>query len=161
MVIQGRSNPDSSRFVDAPVAGRIITPSTIRSPQPRRSVQRRHNLRPSRFSAHVRAHDWFAVAVDFLIVVLGVYVAVWVSNRQAARDRQEQTTKVVAALRQDLRDSSAVEQKFDQALDPALAAFKAARERGETPPPVFLRISGSDTPPRSPCLGVFQARIAD
>ncbi len=118
-------------------------------------------MRPSRFSAHVRAHDWFAVAVDFFIVVLGVYVAVWVSNQQAARDRQEQTTKVVAALRQDLRDSSAVEQKFDQAIDPALAAFKAARERGETPPPVFLRISGSDTPPRSPCLGVFQARIAE
>ena len=93
--------------------------------------------------------------------MLGVYVAVWVSNQQAARDRQEQTTKVVAALRQDLRDSSAVEQKFDQALDPALAAFKAARDRGETPPPVFLRISGSDTPPGSPCLGVFQARIAE
>jgi hypothetical protein len=61
----------------------------------------------------------------------------------------------------DLRDSIAVEQKFDQALDPALTAFKAARERGETPPPVFLRISGSDTPPRSPCLGVLQAQIAE
>ena len=53
-------------------------------------------MRPSRFSAHVRAHDWFAVAVDFVIVVLGVYVAVWVSNQQALRDRQEQTAKVVA-----------------------------------------------------------------
>jgi hypothetical protein len=41
-----------------------------------------------------------------------------------------------------------------------LAAFKAARARGETPAPVFLRVSGSDTPPRSPCLGVLQAEIA-
>jgi hypothetical protein len=31
-------------------------------------------LRPSRLSEHVRAHNWFAVAIDFVIVVLGVYV---------------------------------------------------------------------------------------
>ena len=118
-------------------------------------------MRPTRLYAHLRTHDWFAVTIDFLIVVLGVYVAVWVSNQQAAREREQRTGKVVAALRQDLRDSSAVEEKFDQKLDPAFAAFNAARERGETPPPVFLRISGSDTPPRSPCLGVLQAQIAE
>ena len=118
-------------------------------------------MRPTRLYAHLRTDDWFAVTIDFLIVVLGVYVAVWVSNQQAAREREQRTGKVVAALRQDLRDSSAVEEKFDQKLDPAFAAFNAARERGETPPPVFLRVSGSDTPPRSPCLGVLQAQIAE
>ena len=118
-------------------------------------------MRPSRLYAHVRTQDWFAVTIDFVIVVLGVYVALWVSNQQAARERDERIGKVVAALRQDLRDSIAVEEKFDQALDPALAPFKAARERGETPPPVFLRVSGSDTPPRSPCLGVLQAEMAE
>jgi hypothetical protein len=101
------------------------------------------------------------VTIDFVIVVLGVYVAVWVSSQQAAREREQRTRKVVAALRQDLRDSIAVEQKFDQALDAALAAFKAAGERGEMPPPVFLRFSGSDTPPQSPCRGVLQAQIAE
>ena len=118
-------------------------------------------MRPSRLNTHLRTHDWFAVTIDFVIVVLGVYVAVWVSNQQAAREREQRTGKVVAALRQDLRDSIAVEEQFDQKLDPALATFNAARERGETPPPVFLRISGSDTPPRSPCLGVLQAQIAE
>ena len=118
-------------------------------------------MRPSRLYAHLRAHDWFAVTIDFVIVVLGVYVAVWAANQQAAYDREQRTAKVVAALRQDLRDSIAVERKFDEALDPAFAAYKAARERGETPPPVFLRISGSDTPPRSPCLGMLQAQISD
>jgi hypothetical protein len=117
-------------------------------------------LRPSRLYGHVRTHDWFAVTIDFVIVVLGVYVAVWASNQQAARERAQRTGRVVAALRQDLRDSIAVEQKFDEALAPAFAAFKAARARGETPSPVFLRLSGSDTPPRSPCLGVLQAEIA-
>ena len=118
-------------------------------------------MRPSRLYAHVRTHDWFAVTIDFVIVVLGVYVAVWVSGRQAAHEQEQRTGKVVAALRQDLRDSIAVEEKFDQLLEPAFAGFKAARERGETPPPVFLRISGSDTPPRSPCQGMLQAQISE
>ena len=118
-------------------------------------------MRSSRFSDHVQRHNWFAVTIDFVVVVLGVYVAVWVSNQQAASGREERTSKVVAALRQDLRDSIAVDHKFDEALVPSLAAFNAARERGETPPPVFLRISGADTPPRSPCLGVLQAQIAE
>ena len=116
-------------------------------------------MRPSRLSAHLRAHNWFAVAIDFVIVVLGVYVAVWVGSRQAARDQEQRTAKVVVALRQDLRDSIAVEEKFDQALEPAFKAFNAARERGEMPPPVYLRISGSDTPPRSPCVGMLQGEI--
>ena len=117
-------------------------------------------MRPSRLYSHIRAHDWFAVTIDFVIVVLGVYVAVWASNQQAARDRGERTGRVVAALRQDLRDSIAVGQKFEEALVAAFATFNTGRARGETPPPVFLRVSGSDTPPRSPCLGVLQAEIA-
>jgi hypothetical protein len=32
-------------------------------------------------------HNWFAVAIDFVIVVLGVYVAVWVGSQQAAKSR--------------------------------------------------------------------------
>lgn len=96
-----------------------------------------------------------------MIVVLGVYVAVWAGNLQAAHEREQRTGKVVAALRQDLRDSIAVEQVFDKTLDAAFAAFQSVRERGETPPPVFLRISGSDTPPRSPCQGVLQTQLAE
>ena len=118
-------------------------------------------MRPSRFYARIRAHDWFGVTVDFLIVVLGVYVAVWVGSRQASFERDQRTRKVVAALRQDLRDSIAVEKSFEEKLVPALAAFTAARERGETLPPVFLRVSGSDTPPRSPCSGMLQAQLVE
>lgn len=117
-------------------------------------------MRPSRLYEHLRLHNWFAVAIDFVIVVLGVYVAVWVGSQQAAREQERRTAKVVAALRQDLRDSMAVEEKFTQALNTALEAYKVARERGEMPPPVFLRFSGSDTPPRSPCVGTLQGEIA-
>jgi hypothetical protein len=118
-------------------------------------------MRLRRFSEHIRAHDWFAVAVDFVIVVLGVYVAVWAAGLQAAHERQQRTAKAVAALRHDLQDAIDAEQMFDDTLDAAFAAFTAARQRGETPPPVYLRISGSDTPPKSPCQGVLQTQLAE
>ena len=114
-----------------------------------------------RFSDHVRAHNWLAVAIDFLIVVLGVYVAMWAGDIQSARERRQRTEKVVQALRRDLRDSLKVDEVFEQRLENAFTDFKTARQRGETPPPVFLRISGSDTPPRSPCQGVLQAQLAE
>ena len=118
-------------------------------------------MRHRRLYDHVRTHDWFAVVLDFFIVVLGVYLALWAGNLQASYERRHRTEQVVAALRQDLRDSIAVEALFDKTLESAFGAFESARQRGEAPPPVFLRISGSDTPPRSPCLGVLQAQLAE
>ena len=39
-----------------------------------------------RVRKHVKAHDWFAVGVDFVIVVIGVYIGIQVSNwNDAAR----------------------------------------------------------------------------
>ena len=118
-------------------------------------------MRLRRLQEHLRTYNWLAVALDFLIVVLGVYVAMWAGDLQASYERRQRTEQVVAALRQDLRDSIAVEAVFEKTLNAAFGAFESARQRGETPPPVFLRISGSDTPPRSPCLGVLQAQLAE
>ena len=38
-----------------------------------------------RLTEHVKAQNWFAVAVDFVIVVVGVFVGLQVSNWNAAR----------------------------------------------------------------------------
>lgn len=51
---------------------------------------------PRRLYDHIRRHDWFAVAIDFLIVVIGVFVGV----------------QVVETLREDLRNSVTVESGF-------------------------------------------------
>jgi hypothetical protein len=115
-------------------------------------------LRLRRLYSHVLTHNWLAVALDFVIVVLGVYVAVWAGNFQASQERRQRTEKVVAALRQDLRDTIAVEKLFDKTLEGAFSAFESARQRGEAPPPVFLRISGSDTPPKSRARGCSRVR---
>jgi hypothetical protein len=40
---------------------------------------------PRRIAEHVKAHNWFAVAIDFVIVVVGVFVGIQVSNWNADR----------------------------------------------------------------------------
>lgn len=49
-------------------------------------------MRLRRMSDHVRSQNWFAVALDFIIVVLGVLLALWatqwVSDRQAHRSAE-------------------------------------------------------------------------
>jgi hypothetical protein len=68
---------------------------------------------------------------------------------------------VIQALREDVRDALAVEQRFLTEVDAGLAAFDAARGRGETPPPYVFRISGSDTPPRYTWQAAQQSRLAE
>ena len=38
-----------------------------------------------RLTEHVRRQDWFAVFLDFVIVVVGVFIGIQVSNWNAAR----------------------------------------------------------------------------
>ena len=38
-----------------------------------------------RITEHVKAQNWFAVGLDFLIVVVGVFIGIQVSNWNAAR----------------------------------------------------------------------------
>ena len=116
---------------------------------------------PSRIVENIKAHNWFAVATDFVIVVAGVFVGLQVNNWSAARDRAERTARVVEAVRRDLRDASQVEASFGRGVDAALAEFDAAHARREYPPPVFLRIPGSDTPPRNIWQAVLQSQLAD
>lgn len=40
-----------------------------------------------RVIAHVKAQNWFAVAIDFVIVVLGVFIGIQVANWNAARQQ--------------------------------------------------------------------------
>jgi hypothetical protein len=40
---------------------------------------------PRRIAEHVKDHNWFAVAIDFVIVVVGVFVGIQVSNWNADR----------------------------------------------------------------------------
>lgn len=65
-----------------------------------------------RLYEHVRTHDWFAVALDFVIVVVGVFLGVQVSNWNAARvDRmvlESYLLDIAADIRLDLAEISRV-----------------------------------------------------
>jgi hypothetical protein len=55
-----------------------------------------------RVREHVTSHNWFAVAVDFVIVVVGVFVGIQASNWNQARLDGQQAREYRAMLRDDL-----------------------------------------------------------
>ena len=63
----------------------------------------------ARIADQLKAHNWLAVLIEFVIVVAGVFVGLQVNNWNADRDRDARTAKIVEAVRRDLRDANAVE----------------------------------------------------
>ncbi len=50
-----------------------------------------------RVTEHVKAQNWFAVGIDFLIVVVGVFIGIQVANwNDARRDRAIEALKATA-----------------------------------------------------------------
>ncbi|MGA9332658.1 MAG: hypothetical protein WBV39_00075, partial [Rudaea sp.] len=68
---------------------------------------------------------------------------------------------LVQGMRADMHDTDDVQQQFFPQVRQGLAAFKAARARGERPPPYYFRIPGSDTPPNFVFVAAMQAGLAD
>ncbi len=60
---------------------------------------------PRRIAEHVKAHNWFAVAIDFVIVVVGVFVGIQVSNWNAARIERQTAKTYIERIREDIRAS--------------------------------------------------------
>ncbi len=96
---------------------------------------------------HVKAQNWTAVGLDFVIVVVGVFIGIQVANWNEARQDQERLQRIIAALKADMADARRVETGFVTDIEAGLVAFEAAYARGEKPPPYIFRIKGSDTAP--------------
>lgn len=56
-----------------------------------------------RFAANLRAQNWFAIAIEFAIVVAGVFVGTQVSNWNADRLEKRETQRMLAQLEPNLR----------------------------------------------------------
>lgn len=96
---------------------------------------------------NIKEQNWFAVALDFVIVVVGVYVGLQAQEwREGIADR-ERLDRIVAALGADLADARRVEARFWADIQAGLAEFEKSYERGERPYPFVYRIAGSDTAP--------------
>ena len=59
-----------------------------------------------RLSEHVKAQNWFAVFLDFVIVVVGVFVGMQVSNWNAARIEDSASRAATARLVEELREEA-------------------------------------------------------
>jgi hypothetical protein len=71
-----------------------------------------------RVAEHAKAQNWFAVALDFLIVVVGVFVGIEMANwNQARQDRQEERRyygQLLVDLRADLQTLERAEVRADR-----------------------------------------------
>ena len=54
-----------------------------------------------RITEHVKAQNWTAVALDFVIVVVGVYLGIQVNNWNEARAEARREAVYLAALKED------------------------------------------------------------
>ncbi|MEQ8935430.1 MAG: hypothetical protein RIE56_06535 [Amphiplicatus sp.] len=102
-----------------------------------------------RVIAHFRKQEWTAIALDFLIVVVGVFVGLQVSNWNETRSTARAREQIIQALVTDLRDAQEAQRGFDNAISTGLADWQASFEAGNLPSPFYMRIEGSDTAPKT------------
>ncbi|MEM7330044.1 MAG: DUF6090 family protein [Pseudomonadota bacterium] len=74
-----------------------------------------------RITKHVKDQNWFAVGIDFVIVVIGVFIGLQVANWNDARsDRQlgqEYAQRLIADLEQDLAATRSLKNYYAQVLE--------------------------------------------
>jgi hypothetical protein len=109
----------------------------------------------------MRQRDWPAAFFELLIVAVGVLLGIEASNWNESRDAARRSALAATVLRQDLQDGIRFEDESGAEIDAGLAAFAAARRRGERPAPYFYRIAGSDTPPNTAWESALQTGLAN
>lgn len=57
-----------------------------------------------RVMEHVKDQNWFAVGIDFVIVVFGVFIGIQVANFNAARIEAKRADSFLQRLHQDVSD---------------------------------------------------------
>jgi hypothetical protein len=114
-----------------------------------------------RIAQHMKQQHWTGVLIELVIVVLGVFIGLQADNWNGQRLERQRVAVLVEGMRADLHDTNEVQRQFDRRVTQGLTAFKAARARGEHPAPYYLRIPGSDTPPKFVFVAAMQAGLAD
>lgn len=91
-----------------------------------------------RITEHVKAQSWFAVALDFGIVVIGVFIGIQVSNWNEARTFYTQETELLSQLRREINAEVAKANEQRESIQQVLAAIRRSmrlmdRDVGEVP----------------------------
>ena len=89
-----------------------------------------------RITKHVKDQNWFAVGIDFVIVVIGVFVGIQLGNWNEARYQQQSASAYIERLRGDLTaNQDDFEQRlvyFTQVRNAGRDALKALDQPAET-----------------------------
>ena len=96
---------------------------------------------------HIAAQNWFAVCIDLVVVVVGVFVGIQVANWNEARLENARRAQIVKALIADISDAIGVQEQFIDQIDSGLRKWELAYSRGKKPAPYYFRTDGSDTAP--------------
>ena len=75
---------------------------------------------PRRLYEHVNTHNWFAVVIDLVIVVVGVFIGIQVSNWNSERREQLAARTYIERIREDIAGSALSAQN-------ALVFYRAAK----------------------------------
>ena len=102
-----------------------------------------------RVTQHVKDQNWTAVVIDFVIVVVGVFIGIQVANWNDARLGAARKRQIVEALVTDIEDSIGVQRSFVEEIDSGLSAWERSYFEGEKPAPYYFRTMGSDIAPDS------------
>jgi hypothetical protein len=84
-----------------------------------------------------------------VIVVVGVFLGIQISNWNAQRIEAQRRGQIIDALVTNLNDAISVQDRFVAEIGSGLSERDKAYERGDTPPPFFYRLEGSDMAPET------------
>ncbi|PHS76621.1 MAG: hypothetical protein COB56_05905 [Robiginitomaculum sp.] len=74
---------------------------------------------------HVNDQNWFAVAIDFFIVVMGVFIGLQVANWSAGRANHKNYLLTLDRFRLEIAENLAIIDEQDQAMNDALATGRS------------------------------------
>ena len=95
-----------------------------------------------RVNEHVKAQNWFAVGIDFVIVVIGVFVGIQVSNWNEARVEQAVADRHLREIAADLREHLDYHDRlYGSAVRRIAAANYLLEASGRSLPPGDLEVS--------------------
>jgi hypothetical protein len=79
-----------------------------------------------RITEHVRTQNWTAIGIDFMIVVVGVFIGLQVNLLNEARVESKRQQRMIDALVTNLNDAIAVQTRFVAEIDTGLSHWEAA-----------------------------------
>lgn len=100
-----------------------------------------------RIAHHLRTQNWTAIAIEFFVVLIGVFLAFQLNNWNEERVEAERRAGIVGAIITNISDSLGVQTKMVNEIETGLADWEKAFAAGEKPVPYYFRINGSDTAP--------------